>query len=89
MSKVDITVLLRAADGYDFDSNLRADAADMIDRLRDALREIAAADIQFWVQTALMEAEPKAWRHMLEHIAQYDMQKVAIDALMEGNDAVD
>jgi len=36
-----------------------------------------------------MEAEPKAWRHMLEHIAQYDMQKVAINALMEGNDAVD
>ena len=40
----DITVLLRAADGFDFDSNLRAEAADEIERLREALREIADPD---------------------------------------------
>jgi hypothetical protein len=44
MSKVDITVLLRAADGYDFDSNLRADAADEIDWLRALLIHISDND---------------------------------------------
>ncbi len=59
-------------------------AADEIERMRDALREVAAVDIQARAKIALGEDNPKAWRHMLEHIAQYDMQKIAIDALMEG-----
>jgi hypothetical protein len=37
MTDLDITILLRAADGFDLDSNLRADAADLIDKLREAL----------------------------------------------------
>ena len=54
-----------------------------IKRLREALREITSADIQCWAMVALTNPDPKAWRDMLEQIAQYDMQKIAIDALIE------
>ena len=54
-----------------------------IERLREALREITSADIQCWAMVALTNPDPKAWRGMLEQIAQYDMQKIAIDALIE------
>ena len=57
-----------------------------IKRLREALREITSADIQCWAMVALTNPDPKAWRDMLEQIAQYDMQKIAIDALIEGKE---
>jgi len=57
-----------------------------IERLREALREITSADIQCWALVALTNPDPKAWRDMLEQIAQYDMQKIAIDALIEGKE---
>ena len=59
------------------------EAANEIERLREALREITSADIQCWALVALTNPDPKAWRDMLEQIAQYDMQKIAIDALIE------
>ena len=58
-------------------------ALNEIERLREALREITSADIQCWAMVALTNPDPKAWRDMLEQIAQYDMQKIAINALIE------
>ena len=54
-----------------------------IERLRDALRQIAQCDFQAWAQNALGKNSDDQ-RQTLERIAQYDMQKVAIDALGEG-----
>lgn len=40
MIKLDIVTLLRTADGFDLVSETMNEAADEIERLRDALREI-------------------------------------------------
>lgn len=64
MSKVDITVLLRAADGYDFDSNFRADAADFIDQLREriVMLEEQIAGMRFGIMsTALEDKQVPEW----------------------------
>jgi Cu2+-containing amine oxidase len=53
-----------------------------IERLREALRQVAQCDFQSWAQTALSK-NPDDQRQTLERIAQYDMQKIAIDALGE------
>jgi hypothetical protein len=58
-------------------------AADEIERLREALRQIAQCDFQAWAQNAL-DKNPDDQRQTLERIAQYDMQKIAMDALREG-----
>jgi hypothetical protein len=56
--------------------------ADEIERLREALREVARCDFQAWARNAL-EKDADAQKQTLERIAQYDMQKIAIDALKE------
>jgi hypothetical protein len=56
-----------------------------IDRLREALREVARCDFQAWARNAL-EKDADAQKQTLERIAQYDMQKIAIDALEEGKE---
>jgi hypothetical protein len=64
---------------------LAEDMAYEIDRLRDALREVARCDFQEWARNAL-EKDADAQKQTLERIAQYDMQKIAIDALEEGKE---
>ena len=54
-------------------------------RLREALRQIAQCDFQAWARGAL-DKNPDEQRKTLERIAQYDMQKIAIDALGEGKE---
>jgi hypothetical protein len=77
-NKDDLTIAYMS--GY---HDAKSKYADEIERLREALREITSADIQCWAMVALTNPDPKAWRDMLEQIAQYDMQKIAIDALIE------
>jgi multidrug resistance efflux pump len=50
-----------------------------------ALREVARCDFQAWARNAL-EKDADAQKQTLERIAQYDMQKIAIDALEEGKE---
>ncbi len=47
-----------------------------------ALREVARCDFQEWARNAL-EKDADAQKQTLERIAQYDMQKLAINALKE------
>jgi hypothetical protein len=56
-----------------------------IKRLREALREVARCDFQAWARNAL-EKDADAQKQTLERIAQYDMQKITIDALGEGKE---
>jgi hypothetical protein len=61
------------------------DGETEIDRLREALRQITQCDFQAWARDAL-DKNPNEQRKTLERIAQYDMQKIAIDALGEGKE---
>jgi hypothetical protein len=56
-----------------------------IDRLREALLQIAQCDFQSWAREAL-DKNSDEQRQTLERIAQYDMQKIAIDALDWGKE---
>lgn len=58
------------------------EAADEIERLREALREIAKTDIQTWAKTALEKGD---WV-IVERIAEVDQQGIACRAL-EGVEA--
>ncbi len=56
-----------------------------IERLREALYKVACVDIQTLARAAL-EKDGEVRIKLLERIAQYDMQKIAIDALGEGKE---
>ena len=60
--------------------NIVAEAADEIERLREALREIAKTDIQTWAKAALDKGD---WAHRgyLQRIAEFDQQGIACRAL--------
>jgi hypothetical protein len=53
------------------------DMADEIERLREALREIAKTDIQTWAKTAFEKCD---WS-IVERIAEVDQQGIACRAL--------
>lgn len=59
------------------------DGETEIERLREVLLQIAQCDFQAWARNAL-DKNTEDQRKALERIAQYDMQKIAVDALGDG-----
>jgi hypothetical protein len=66
-------------------ADMKDELRDEIERLREALYEVACVDIQTLARAAL-EKDGETRVKLLERIAQYDMQKLAIDALKEGKE---
>jgi hypothetical protein len=77
MTDLDITLLLRAADGFDLDSNLRANAADEIDRLRERVALLEGKRMPRWIDghpCPSCGASPQHWEY---HYPRGDSEKDA------------
>jgi len=74
-----LRVFIRFEHPKNYETHIVWQAADEIERLRAALREIAKTDVQTWAKAAL---EKRDWA-IVERISEVDQQGIACRALAE------